>query len=112
MIENAPIQTVPPANAQTAGPSGNAIAALVLGVLSFLLCCGFLTGIPAIVIGKIEMTAIKEGRSSTKGHALAAVGLILGIVATAISSVVILLAIAGVIIAPCAAGTMEKVTFL
>lgn len=66
------------------GPSGKAITTLILGILS-LICCGFFTGIPAIIIGKQEMNAIKEGKSNQEGYTLAQIGFILGIVGTALS---------------------------
>ena len=85
---------VPPPSAGTPpappGASSKAILALVLGILS-LVCCGFVTGIPAIIIGKQEMNAIKEGRSNKEGHSLAQVGFILGIVGTALACVGLLL---------------------
>ena len=81
-------QPAPPApetpNAPPPGPAGKAIAALILGILS-LICCGFFTGIPAIIIGKQEMNAIKQGRSNKEGFTLAQVGFILGIVGSALS---------------------------
>ena len=73
-----PVQPVKP------GPSGMSIAALITGILS-LICCGFFAGIPAIIIGKQEMKAIKEGRSNPEGYTLAQVGFILGIVGTVLT---------------------------
>jgi hypothetical protein len=61
-----------------------AIAALITGILS-LVCCGFFTGIPAIIIGRQEMRAIKERRSNPEGYTLAQVGFILGIVGTVLT---------------------------
>ncbi|MBF0492255.1 MAG: DUF4190 domain-containing protein [Deltaproteobacteria bacterium] len=86
--------TAPPAQAQSptfagAGPSGGnsggasgrAIAALVLAIASFL-CCGFFTGIPAIIVGRIEEGAIKRGEAPESGRMLAKVGWILGLIST------------------------------
>lgn len=80
-------------------PSGVAIAALVLGILSFL---GFsvLTGIPAWVLGKKELSAIRAGRSPAAGQGLAQIGMWLGIVNTVLSVLAVLFAfvlLAGVI---------------
>ncbi len=69
--------------------SGQAIAALILGVLS-LLCLGFLSGIPAIILGKMELSAIAAGRASKAGEGIAKVGFILGIVGTVLTCLVIL----------------------
>lgn len=71
------------------GASGKAIAALILGILS-LVCCGFFTGIPAILVGKSEMTAIREGRSATAGESVAKIGYILGMIGTVLTCLAIL----------------------
>jgi len=70
--------------------SGKAIAALVCGILS-LMGCSFFTGIPAIIIGKMEMRNIDQGLSPESNRNLAKIGLILGIVGTAISCLFVLL---------------------
>jgi hypothetical protein len=59
--------------------SSAAIWALVLGIASWLLC-GIIAGIPAWIIGKKELNAIAEGRSSQAGKSLAQVGMWLGII--------------------------------
>lgn len=69
---------------QQGGASGRAIAALVLGIISILMCCTPV-GIIGIVLGKMEMNAIQEGRAPRAGETLAKVGFYLGIVGTAIS---------------------------
>lgn len=71
------------------GPSGRAIAALIMGIAS-LVCCGFLVGIPAIIIGKMEMNAIKEGKANKEGNTMALVGFILGIAGTVISCLMLI----------------------
>jgi len=88
------------------GPAGKAIAALILGILS-LICCGFFTGIPAIIIGKQEMNAIKNGLSAKEGFTLAQVGFILGIVGTALSCIGALIYIV-LIIFGISVGAMEE----
>lgn len=80
-----PTMTTPPPTGPTVpGASGKAIAALILGILS-LICCGFCTGIPAIVIARGEMRAIQEGRSSIAGESVAKIGYILGIIGTVLT---------------------------
>jgi len=75
----------PPPTPPTQGPgvdNTKAIVTLVLGILSIVLCCGPFTGVPAIFLGRSELRAIDEGRSSEANRGLAKVGYILGIVGT------------------------------
>ncbi|CAN5570955.1 hypothetical protein BH10ACI3_BH10ACI3_08500 [soil metagenome] len=65
------------------GPSQRAIIALVLAIAA-LLCCGPLTGIPAAIVGWMELDAIKKGQSSAAGKWMAMVGLWGGIACTVI----------------------------
>lgn len=64
--------------------SGQAIAALVLSILSFLSCC-FPLSIVGVVLGKMEMNAIQEGRSPRAGETMAKAGFYIGLVSIAIS---------------------------
>lgn len=64
--------------------SGRALASLILGILS-LVCMGFLAGIPAIILGSMELKAIKRGESPRAGETLAKVGYILGIVSVVLT---------------------------
>lgn len=66
------------------GASGRAIAALVTGIISIVMCC-WPVGIVGIVLGKMEMNAIQEARAPQAGETMAKVGFYMGIVATAIS---------------------------
>jgi hypothetical protein len=77
----------PPMMVQQNKASGQAIAAMVLSILSFIICC-FPAGIIGLVIGKIEMNAIREGRSSQAGEVYAKAGYYLGIASTLIIGVV------------------------
>lgn len=76
----------------TQGASGRAIATLILGILA-IASMGFLTGIPAIVIGHIELKAIKLGQAPKAGEGLARVGLILGIIGTVLTCLALLVVI-------------------
>lgn len=67
----------PPAAGESAGPL--AIGALICGILSFLGCACF-TGIPAIIMGKMELNKIEQGLSSRAGKGLAFAGFIMGII--------------------------------
>jgi len=70
-----------------------AIWALVLGIASWILC-GIIAAIPAWIIGKKELNAINEGRSSQAGKSMAQVGMWLGIIQVIIG----VLAIIGVLV--------------
>lgn len=59
--------------------STNAIMALILGIASWVIGCSIFTGIPAWIIGKKEINAINEGRSSEAGRSMATIGMWLGI---------------------------------
>lgn len=69
----------------SAGPSGRAIASVALTVCSLVLCCGVLTSIPGALLGWLEISAIKEGRSSQAGLVMAQAGFWGGIVLTILS---------------------------
>jgi len=71
---------------QQSGASGRAIAALILSIVALISCCfGWPFGIVGIVLGKMEMNAIQEGRAPQSGETFAKVGFYLGIAATVIS---------------------------
>jgi len=53
--------------------SGMAVAALVLGLVSWVMG-GLLTAIPGAIIGKMEMDKIKRGESPAAGKTFAEVG--------------------------------------
>lgn len=76
-----PSSTPAPANASA---SGKAIVSLILGIAA-LLCCGFMTGIPAFFVGRSEEKDIDQGRSPEAGRILAKIGWILGLVGTLLS---------------------------
>lgn len=72
---------------QPSGGAGQkAVAALILAVAG-LLCCGPFTGIPAAIVGWMEIGAIKEGRSAPNGMWMAQVGLWGGIAVSIIHTV-------------------------
>lgn len=64
--------------------STSSVIALVLGILS-LTCCGFLSGIPAIFIGRSELKKVQEGSIPESNRMLAKIGMILGIIGTVLS---------------------------
>jgi hypothetical protein len=74
------------------GTNKKAIWSLVLGILG-LLCCGFIAGVPAIILAnmaKKEIPARGEG-----GNGLATAGLVLGIIAVVWSVINLILALSG-----------------
>lgn len=66
---------------QSQGASGRAIASLVLMVISFFTCGPFLS-IPALILGKQELDAIRAGRAPRAGENLAKFGFYGGIAVT------------------------------
>jgi hypothetical protein len=60
-----------------------AVWSLVLGIAAFVLSCGLLTGIPAIIVGHRARAAVAEGQANNPGMATA--GIVLGWVATILS---------------------------
>lgn len=103
-------ETLPPANipppigSVQPGASGQAIAALVLGILS-LVCGGFLMGIPAFFLGRAEEKAIARGDSSKAGQSLAKIGWILGLVGTILSCLMTIVWVVVMVIAAKSRGT-------
>jgi type IV pilus assembly protein PilA len=57
---------------------GGAIASMVLGIASFVLCLSFLAGIPAIILGHISRSKIRKNMGRLQGDGMALTGLILG----------------------------------
>jgi predicted lipid-binding transport protein (Tim44 family) len=70
------------------GASGRAITAMVLSLVGILFCGLFLT-LPGMILGKIEMTAIQEGRAPQAGLGMAKTGFYSGLVGTVLYSVLI-----------------------
>ena len=69
---------------QSQGASGRAIASLVLMLLGFFAGCGPLLSIPALIMGKLELDAIRAGRAPKAGEILAKFGFYGGIAVTLI----------------------------
>jgi hypothetical protein len=75
---------------------------LVLGVLSLIACAPL--GIPAWIMGKNDLAAIRAGRMDREGESLTQIGYILGIIGTVLLALGIVFAcvwflIAGVLLA-------------
>jgi hypothetical protein len=69
------------------GASGRAMAAAGLAVASLICGCGFLSGLPAAILGWLEMSAIKEGKAPVEGMLMAQIGLWGGIIGGVIGTV-------------------------
>lgn len=61
-----------------AQPQSKAVWALVLGILAVLCCCGCFTGIPACIVGKLELDAISRGELPEDGKTMAIIGIVFG----------------------------------
>lgn len=70
----------------------NAVTALVLGILAFVMCGPF-TAVPAIVIGRKAMREIDASQGQLGGRGMAQAGFVLGIVGTVIGVLALLLVI-------------------
>ena len=57
-------------------------------VAAGLFCCGPFTGVPAAILGWMEMTAIKEGRSPQNNMWMAQVGLWGGIIVSGLGRII------------------------
>lgn len=105
-----PSQNIPPPpppphyGPQAPGASGRAIASLVLAILSFV-CCGFLAGIPAILLGRMEEAAINRGQAPEAGRTFAKIGWILGLVSTVLNCLMLMVWIAYMVLVGGAVGS-------
>jgi len=67
----------------TAINDGAAKASLAFGIVSWLLC-GFLTGIPAVILGHRALKNIRQSRGHLKGKEIAIAGLVMGYASSAL----------------------------
>ena len=64
-------------------PSGLAIASMIVGICSIILCCvslNLILGIVAVVLGFVEKKKIKDGDSTKAGENFVLTGIITGFV--------------------------------
>ena len=76
-----------------------AIWSLVLGILG-LVCCGFLAGIPALILGNMAKKEIAASGGAETGAGMAQAGFVLGIIAIVLGVLGLVLVLAGVISTP------------
>lgn len=69
------------------GASPRSIVSLCLAIAALVLCCGFLTGIPAAILGWMELDAIKNGKSPDAGKVFAQIGLWGGVAISVLSAI-------------------------
>jgi uncharacterized protein DUF4190 len=61
---------------------GTAVVAMILGIISFTLSCGPLTGIPALILGYKSRRQIDSDPNRYDGRGMATAGIILGWIGT------------------------------
>ena len=78
------------------GTNSKSVWSLVLGILG-LLCCGFFTGIPAIILGRRAQGEIDTSGGMQGGRGMATAGFVLGIIACVWGVISIILYATGVL---------------
>ncbi len=73
--------------------SGRAIASMVLSLVSLVAGCGPLTSVPGMILGKMEMNAIRDGQAPRAGEIFAKIGFYVGLAVTALSCLAALIAL-------------------
>jgi hypothetical protein len=71
------------------GASGRAITSLILSIISIFMCA-LLTSVPGMILGKMEMNAIRQGQSPPAGEGIAKAGFYIGLVMTILWGLVVL----------------------
>lgn len=105
-----PPQAQPYRAYQPAQTDGGAIASMVLGIASIVLCLTFLAGIPAIIVGHISLSRIKKSMGRLKGEGMALTGLILGYISLPFILIIAAIAIPNLIRARTAANESAAVS--
>jgi Domain of unknown function (DUF4190)/zinc-ribbon domain len=73
-------------HSKEAGASGRAVISMILSVISPFTCWLFLS-IPGLILGKMEMNAIRDGQAPKAGETFAKIGFYVGLVVTGLSLV-------------------------
>jgi prepilin-type processing-associated H-X9-DG protein len=71
--------------------SGMAIASLILGIFS--LVCNIFTGLPAIILGSVSLSAIGRSRGAVTGQGMAVGGIVTGALGSALGGFAMLIAL-------------------
>jgi hypothetical protein len=93
----------PPYGGQPAPTHGSAITALVLGILSFVVCG--LLGIPAYIIGKRAEREVRASQGTLSGEGMAKAGWVLGLIAMIL---MVLLLLVGIGLVAGSTGTFDS----
>lgn len=72
------------ANPMSQKASGKAITSMILSISSLVLCC-MLLSVPGMILGFIEMNAVRQGRASLASDGYAKTGFYVGLAGTVIS---------------------------
>jgi hypothetical protein len=91
-----------PAHPNEAGASGRAVISMILSVISPFTCWLFLS-VPGLILGKMELNAIRDGQAPRAGETFAKIGYYVGLAVTVLSLVLpaiwfILLAIGAIVL--------------
>lgn len=70
----------------------DAVPSLVLGILSLVLC-GFVTGIPAIILGRRARREIASSGGALGGEGMATAGVVMGLISTVVAGLALLLVV-------------------
>jgi hypothetical protein len=76
-------------------PDGKAIASLLLGVTSIVLCLGAITGLPAIILGSMARRDIDRSQGRLSGSGMAAGGIMAGLFGTGLGLVILMSVLGG-----------------
>jgi uncharacterized protein DUF4190/zinc ribbon protein len=76
-----------PMHPKEAGASGRAVISMILSVISPFTCWLFLS-VPGLILGKMEMNAIRDGQAPKAGETFAKIGFYVGLVVTMLSLVI------------------------
>lgn len=75
--------------------NGLSLVSMILGICSFVLCLGALTGLLAVIFGHIGLKQIRNSPTPQGGEGMAKTGLILGYLSIILTIVVFVLAVFG-----------------
>jgi hypothetical protein len=84
-----------------------AVTSLVLGIIS-IVACGFLTGIPAMVIGRRAMRQVELSQGTYGGKGLAQAGFWTGLVGTVYTALILVVVLAAVAVGGFAASELDE----
>jgi Domain of unknown function (DUF4190)/zinc-ribbon domain len=76
-----------PIHPKEGSASGRAVISMILSIISPFTCWLFLS-IPGLILGKMEMNAIRDGQAPKAGETFAKIGFYLGLAVTVLSLVI------------------------